>query len=223
MTEWVLGVESSCDDTGLGLLSEDGELVHVRDQQSHTQTGGVVPQIAAANHLERISPLFDSLLDKAGAKASDLVALGVTEGPGLAGSLAVGVSWTLGLGEALGLPVWGVHHLEAHTHTLLTGGEEAPKEYPLLVLLVSGGHTSLLHWDGTSTPQSVLATLDDAAGEAIDKVARHLGLGGPLGPPREAGAEEVGVASWRERWQVAVVPLLWTRRLMGVRRECGEG
>lgn len=185
----VLGVESSCDDTGLGLARGGRLLAHaVAGQPAHEETRGVVPQVAAACHLEALDGLLDRLLAEARVTPGDLAAVGVTCGPGLIGSLAVGASWALGLATGLGVPVVGVNHLEAHVNALLVCSP--PPRFPVLVLLASGGHTSLLAWDGDSAPTTLCATRDDAAGEALDKVARALGLGFPGGARLEALARD---------------------------------
>lgn len=186
----VLGVETSCDDTGLGLARGRSLLRHlVVGQPQHAATEGVVPQVAAAAHLEALDPLFDRLLAEEGVTRSDVEAIGVTAGPGLAGCLAVGASWALGLGAALDVPVVAVHHLEAHLHSLWAA-EPQPEDFPVLALLASGGHTALLGWDGKSRPSELARTRDDAAGEALDKVARLLDLGFPGGAALEALAAE---------------------------------
>ncbi|MCH7493887.1 tRNA (adenosine(37)-N6)-threonylcarbamoyltransferase complex transferase subunit TsaD [bacterium] len=180
----VLGVETSCDDTGLGLVMAGRLLCHkVRGQPAHEATLGVVPQVAAACHLEALDSLLAELLEEAKVALGDLAGVGVTTGPGLIGCLAVGSSWALGLATGLGVPTVGVNHLEAHVNALRVCSP--PPEFPLLVLLASGGHTALIAWDGEGPPRTLCTTRDDAAGEALDKVARVLGLGFPGGAKLE--------------------------------------
>jgi N6-L-threonylcarbamoyladenine synthase len=178
----ILGLETSCDETSAAVLQgEDRLLGHViLSQDVHRIWGGVVPELAARAHLSVVDEVVDTALREAGVALSDLDAIGVTAGPGLIGALLVGVSWARGTGWALGRPVIGVHHMEAH---LFAPALESPEARPPFVaLLVSGGHTLLLHVEAWGRYRLLGETRDDAAGEAFDKVARLLGLPYPGGP-----------------------------------------
>ena len=188
----VLGIETSCDETGVGLV-RDGELLAdalASSVDEHARYGGVVPEIAARAHLEAIVPTIERALAAAGAKPDDLDAVAVTAGPGLAGALLVGVAAAKAYALALGVPLYGVHHLAAHVavDTL----EHGPLSAPSIALLVSGGHSSLLLVNDLATAPvvSLGATVDDAAGEAYDKVARLLGMPFPGGPPIDKAARD---------------------------------
>ena len=179
----VLGIETSCDETGVGLVVGRTLLADAlaSSVQEHARFGGVVPEVASRAHLEAILPTLDRALAEAGVRLSDVDAVAVTSGPGLAGALVVGVSAAKALALGLGVPVYCVNHLAAHVavDTL----EHGPLPEPAVALLVSGGHSSLLRVDDVTAEVAVLgATLDDAAGEAFDKVARLLGLPFPGGP-----------------------------------------
>lgn len=179
----VLGVESSCDETGLALYDTDrGLLAHALHSQvaMHEEYGGVVPELASRDHIRRALPLLEQVLDKAGMEKSSIDAVAYTQGPGLAGALLVGSSVACSLALALGKPVLGVHHLEGHLLSPLLASE--PPEFPFIALLVSGGHTQLMRVDGVGRYTLLGETLDDAAGEAFDKSAKLLGLGYPGGP-----------------------------------------
>ena len=179
----VLGIESSCDETGIALYdSTRGLLAHALHSQvaMHAEYGGVVPELASRDHIRRVLPLTRTVLAQAGCTLHDLDGIAYTQGPGLAGALLVGASVAAGLGAALGVPLVGVHHLEGH---LLSPRLADPKpEFPFIALLVSGGHTQLMRVDGIGHYQLLGETLDDAAGEAFDKTAKLLGLGYPGGP-----------------------------------------
>lgn len=179
----VLGIESSCDETGLALYdSERGLLAHALHSQitMHADYGGVVPELASRDHIRRVIPLARKVLQQSGRSRQEISAIAYTQGPGLAGALLVGASIASGLGLALGLPVMGIHHLEGH---LLSPLLATPKpEFPFIALLVSGGHTQLMRVDGVGRYQLLGETLDDAAGEAFDKTAQLLGLAYPGGP-----------------------------------------
>ena len=179
----VLGIESSCDETGIALYdTERGLLGHALHSQvaMHAEYGGVVPELASRDHIRRALPLTRRVLELAGCGLGEIDGIAYTQGPGLAGALLVGASIASGLGVALGLPVVGVHHLEGH---LLSPLLADPKpEFPFIALLVSGGHTQLMRVDGVGRYQLLGETLDDAAGEAFDKTAQLLGLGYPGGP-----------------------------------------
>jgi N6-L-threonylcarbamoyladenine synthase len=179
----VLGVESSCDETGLALYdTERGLLAHALHSQvaMHEEYGGVVPELASRDHIRRALPLLEQVLANAGIAKSGIDAIAYTQGPGLAGALLVGSSVACSLALALGKPVLGVHHLEGHLLSPLLASE--PPEFPFIALLVSGGHTQLMRVDGVGRYTLLGETLDDAAGEAFDKSAKLLGLGYPGGP-----------------------------------------
>lgn len=179
----VLGVESSCDETGLALYDTDrGLLSHALYSQvaMHEQYGGVVPELASRDHIRRAIPLLDEALTRAGISLPQIDAIAYTQGPGLAGALLVGSSVACSLGLAIDKPVLGIHHLEGHLLSPLLASE--PPEFPFIALLVSGGHTQLMRVDGVGQYTLLGETLDDAAGEAFDKSAKLLGLGYPGGP-----------------------------------------
>ncbi|KAF1042509.1 MAG: tRNA N6-adenosine threonylcarbamoyltransferase [Herbaspirillum frisingense] len=179
----VLGVESSCDETGLALYdTERGLLAHALHSQfaMHQEYGGVVPELASRDHIRRAIPLLKQTLADAGTAAQDIDAIAYTQGPGLAGALLVGASVACGLGLALDKPVLGIHHLEGHLLSPLLASK--PPRFPFIALLVSGGHTQLMRVDGVGRYELLGETLDDAAGEAFDKSAKLLGLGYPGGP-----------------------------------------
>ena len=179
----VLGVESSCDETGLALYdTERGLLAHALHSQiaMHQEYGGVVPELASRDHIRRTLPLLHEVIAKAAIQKHDIDAIAYTQGPGLAGALLVGASFACGLGVALDKPILGVHHLEGHLLSPLLASQ--PPEFPFIALLVSGGHTQLMRVDGVGQYQLLGETLDDAAGEAFDKSAKLLGLAYPGGP-----------------------------------------
>lgn len=178
-----LGIESSCDETGIALYdTEQGLLAHALHSQvdMHAEYGGVVPELASRDHIRRALPLIRRVLHDAGCQLTDVDGIAYTQGPGLAGALLVGASIANSLGVALGLPVVGVHHLEGHLLSPLLA--EPRPEFPFLALLVSGGHTQIMRVDGMGRYAMLGETLDDAAGEAFDKTAQLLGLGYPGGP-----------------------------------------
>ena len=179
----VLGIETSCDETGVALYDgRRGLLGHVLHSQArmHADYGGVVPELASRDHVRRLLPLTTRLLNETGCPIAELTAVAYTEGPGLAGALLVGAATAHGLGYALGIPAVGVHHLEAHLLSPLLS-RPAP-DFPFVALLVSGGHTQLMRVEGVGDYELLGETLDDAAGEAFDKTAKLLGLGYPGGP-----------------------------------------
>ncbi|MBB5116266.1 tRNA (adenosine(37)-N6)-threonylcarbamoyltransferase complex transferase subunit TsaD [Micromonospora echinospora] len=187
----VLGIETSCDETGVGIVRGHTLLADAlaSSVEEHARFGGVVPEVASRAHLEAIVPTMDRALREAGVTIADIDAIAVTAGPGLAGALLVGVAAAKGYAVAAEKPVYGVNHLAAHVavDTL----EHGPLPEPAIALLVSGGHSSLLRVDDLARDVVPLgATIDDAAGEAFDKVARLLGLPFPGGPyiDREARA-----------------------------------
>lgn len=179
----VLGIETSCDETGIGIVRGNTLLADVvaSSVPEHARYGGVVPEIASRAHLEAMLPSLQRACDEAGVGLSDFDALAVTAGPGLVGALLVGVSAAQGLALGLDAPLYGVNHLAAHVAVDRLAHGPAPQ--PMVALLVSGGHTSLLLVDDVTADITPLgATLDDAAGEAFDKVARMLDLPFPGGP-----------------------------------------
>ncbi|HEY3074636.1 MAG TPA: tRNA (adenosine(37)-N6)-threonylcarbamoyltransferase complex transferase subunit TsaD [Burkholderiales bacterium] len=187
----VLGIETSCDETGVALYdgAEGRLLAHVVHSQvaMHEAYGGVVPELASRDHIQRLVPLTRRVLGEAGRSTRDLKGIGYTEGPGLAGALLVGASFAHALGEALAIPVLGIHHLEGHLLSPLLCARRP--EFPFVALLVSGGHTQLMRVDGVGRYRLLGETQDDAAGEAFDKTAKLLGLGYPGGPALSALAE----------------------------------
>jgi N6-L-threonylcarbamoyladenine synthase len=179
----ILGIETSCDETGIALLdSETGLLAQALHSQvmMHQEYGGVVPELASRDHIRRVLPLLDQVLADAKRAGHEIDAIAVTAGPGLAGALLVGTSIAHALGYALRRPVVPVHHLEGHLLSPLLA-RPAP-EFPFMALLVSGGHTQLMRVDGWGQYDLLGETVDDAAGEAFDKTAQLLGLGYPGGP-----------------------------------------
>lgn len=179
----ILGIETSCDETGVALLDRrHGLLAQGLHSQidMHRAYGGVVPELASRDHIRRVLPLIDQVLAAAGKSRVDVDAIAVTEGPGLAGALLVGNSVAHAIGFALGKPVVGVHHLEGHLLSPLLA--DPRPEFPFVALLVSGGHTQLLRVGGLGDYELLGETLDDAAGEAFDKTAQLLGLPYPGGP-----------------------------------------
>jgi len=179
----ILGIETSCDETGIALYdSHQGLLAHRLHSQIalHAAYGGVVPELASRDHIQRIIPLLEATLDESKRSLKQIDAIAVTEGPGLGGALMVGTSVAAGLGLALQRPVIGIHHLEGH---LLSPLLTTPRPvFPFVALLVSGGHTQLMLVKGIGDYRLLGETVDDAAGEAFDKTASLLGLSYPGGP-----------------------------------------
>jgi N6-L-threonylcarbamoyladenine synthase len=179
----VLGIETSCDETAVGIVEDRFTLranVIASQVELHAPYGGVVPEVAARAHLEALLPTVEQALVEAGIGLSDVDAIAVTSGPGLIGALLVGVSGAKGLALAHDLPLLGVNHLRAHVEAAqLEHGELEP---PLAALVVSGGHTSIVAMDADGVFRQLGSTIDDAAGEAFDKIARFIGLGYPGGP-----------------------------------------
>ncbi len=179
----VLGIETSCDETGVAVYdSADGIVAEALYSQIeiHERFGGVVPELASRDHAARLAPMIGNVVAEAGITLRDLDAVAYTAGPGLIGALMVGGSLAASLGYALGIPVIPVHHMEAHLLAAML--EPGPPAFPFLALLVSGGHTQLVAVSGLGDYELLGATLDDAAGEAFDKVARLLELPYPGGP-----------------------------------------
>ncbi|HET8766345.1 MAG TPA: tRNA (adenosine(37)-N6)-threonylcarbamoyltransferase complex transferase subunit TsaD [Pedococcus sp.] len=187
----VLGIETSCDETGVGIVRGETLLVDAiaSSVDEHARFGGVVPEVASRAHLEAMIPTIERATRDAGIRLADLDAVAVTSGPGLAGALMVGVAAAKSLAVALGKPLYGVNHLASHVAVDIV--EHGPLPEPTLAMLVSGGHSSLLLVpDVTSEITSLGSTIDDAAGEAFDKVARVLGLPFPGGPYIDRAARE---------------------------------
>jgi N6-L-threonylcarbamoyladenine synthase len=187
----VLGIETSCDETGVGIVRGEELLADAvaSSVEEHARFGGVVPEVASRAHLEAMSPTIERACETAGVQLGDVDAIAVTCGPGLVGALLVGVASAKALALALGKPLYGVNHLAAHVAVDIL--EHGPLPEPAAALLVSGGHSSLLLVpDVTADIQPLGATIDDAAGEAFDKVARLLGLPFPGGPYIDRAARE---------------------------------
>jgi N6-L-threonylcarbamoyladenine synthase len=179
----IIGFESSCDETGVALVStEGGLLAHALHSQiaMHEEYGGVVPELASRDHIRRVLPLTREVMDKAGLRLDDIDAVAYTAGPGLAGALLVGASVAQSLAWARDIPAIPIHHLEGHLLSPLMATPRPP--FPFLALLVSGGHTQIMRVDGVGAYQLLGETQDDAAGEAFDKSAKLMGLGYPGGP-----------------------------------------
>ncbi|GLK90948.1 tRNA (adenosine(37)-N6)-threonylcarbamoyltransferase complex transferase subunit TsaD [Pseudomonas turukhanskensis] len=179
----VLGLETSCDETGVALYdSERGLLGDALFSQIdlHKAYGGVVPELASRDHVKRMLPLIREVLEQSGCATSDINAIAYTAGPGLVGALLVGAACAQALAFAWDIPALGVHHMEGHLLAPML--EETPPEFPFVALLVSGGHTQLVRVDGIGQYQLLGESLDDAAGEAFDKTAKLIGLGYPGGP-----------------------------------------
>jgi N6-L-threonylcarbamoyladenine synthase len=177
----ILGVESSCDETGVALVEVQGDkspmlladALHSKIVM-HQPFGGVVPELASRDHIRRVLPLTTSVLADAGKQLSDVDVVAFTQGPGLAGALLVGAGAACALGAALDVPVLGVHHLEGHLLSPFLSAD--PPEFPFIALLVSGGHTQLMRVAAVGDYEILGETIDDAAGEAFDKSAKLLGL-----------------------------------------------
>ncbi len=183
----VLGIESSCDETGVALVEVHGSGVPVLAAHAlhsqiamHQAYGGVVPELASRDHIRRVLPLTETVLAEAHCSLADIDVVAYTRGPGLAGALLVGAGVACALGAALGKPVLGVHHLEGHLLSPFLSVD--PPEFPFVALLVSGGHTQLMRVDGVGRYELLGETIDDAAGEAFDKSAKLMGLPYPGGP-----------------------------------------
>ncbi len=187
----VLGIETSCDETGVGIVHGTELLVDAvaSSVEEHARFGGVVPEVASRAHLEAMVPTIERACREAGVALTDLDGIAVTAGPGLAGPLMVGVASAKALAVALGLPIYGVNHLASHVAVDIV--EHGPLPEPTMAMLVSGGHSSLLLVpDVTHDIRSLGSTIDDAAGEAFDKVARVLGLPFPGGPHIDRAASD---------------------------------
>ena len=198
----VLGIESSCDETGVALVEAAGHGVPaLRAHALHSQVdmhqayGGVVPELASRDHIRRVLPLASQVLQESGASLPDVDVVAYTRGPGLAGALLVGAGVACALAAALGKPVLGVHHLEGHLLSPFLSRD--PPQVPFIALLVSGGHTQLMQVDGVGRYTLLGETIDDAAGEAFDKSAKLLGLGYPGGPALSRLAEQGDAAGFK--------------------------
>jgi N6-L-threonylcarbamoyladenine synthase len=183
----ILGIESSCDETGVALVHAEAVgpprlLAHVLHSQAemHEAFGGVVPELASRDHIRRVVPLARQVMQQAGCVLAELDVVAYTRGPGLAGALLVGAGVAASLAAALGKPLVGVHHLEGHLLSPFLSAD--PPSFPFVALLVSGGHTQLMRAQGVGEYELLGETIDDAAGEAFDKSAKLLGLGYPGGP-----------------------------------------
>ncbi|MGO1255582.1 MAG: tRNA (adenosine(37)-N6)-threonylcarbamoyltransferase complex transferase subunit TsaD [Microbacterium gubbeenense] len=189
----VLGIETSCDETGIGIVRGRTLISNTiaSSMDEHARFGGVVPEVAARAHLDALQPAIEQAVAEAGIALSDLDAIAVTSGPGLSGALMVGVGAAKALAISLGTPLYAVNHLVGHIAADIVTPDSEPLEYPTIALLVSGGHTSLLHVRDLTTDVELLGeTIDDAAGEAFDKVARILGLPYPGGPQIDRAAAD---------------------------------
>ena len=198
----ILGIESSCDETGVALVETTGAVVprllaHALHSQieMHQAYGGVVPELASRDHIRRVLPLTRAVLQDAGKSLADIDVVAYTRGPGLAGALLVGSGVACALAAALGKPVLGVHHLEGHLLSPFLS--EDPPEFPFIALLVSGGHTQLMRVDGVGRYALLGETIDDAAGEAFDKSAKLMGLPYPGGPGLSRLAEQGNPAAYK--------------------------
>ena len=187
----VLGIETSCDETAAAVV-DDGLVVrsNVVSSQTdlHERFGGIVPELASRAHVERINPLIDEALSRAETQWREVDAVAVTVGPGLVGALLVGIATAKAVSLARGIPLLGVNHLEGHLYANVL--EHGPLEFPFVAFIVSGGHTMLVHAPQEHRYELLGQTLDDAAGEAYDKIARFLGLGFPGGPEIDRVARE---------------------------------
>jgi N6-L-threonylcarbamoyladenine synthase len=190
----VLGIETSCDETGIALYDSDiGLLADVLHSQVdlHADYGGVVPELASRDHVRKMVPLLRRALDEAGRTLADLDGIAYTAGPGLVGALMVGAGFGQTLAWSLDIPAIGVHHMEGHLLAPLMG-DPGSVAFPFVALLVSGGHTQLVEVDGIGAYRLLGESLDDAAGEAFDKAAKMLELGYPGGPHLARGGGHRG-------------------------------
>lgn len=196
---YILGIETSCDETAAAVVM-DGKTIASNVVASqidiHAKYGGVFPEMASRAHVEAISAVVDQAMGDAGILYESLDAIAVTRGPGLVGSLLVGINYAKGLALATGKPLLGINHLEGHVYSLWLTQPYKPVEFPVLVLIVSGGHTELLLMTGHGQYERLGGTLDDAAGEAFDKVGRMVGLPFPGGPNIERAAQVGNAAAF---------------------------
>ena len=196
--KYILGLETSCDETSVSVLLEGGEIVcNLISSQTeiHRPYGGVVPELASRQHLEAVHPMLERALEESGLSLSEIDGVAVTCGPGLIGAVVVGVAVAKSLAAALEVPLIGVNHLEGHLYSTFL--EYPDLQYPVLSLLVSGGHTMLVLMEKPGSYVLLGSTRDDAAGEAFDKVAKLLGLGFPGGPAVEIGARSGSPGEFR--------------------------
>src|SRR5687768_8183228 len=187
----VLGIESSCDETAAAIVRDGREMISsvISSQiETHQRFGGVVPELASREHLDRIVSVVEEAFSRASIRQEEIDGIAVTVGPGLVGSLLVGLSYAKGMAYALDKPLVGVNHIEGHVYSVVF--DNPPVEYPAMALIVSGGHTNLFLVPEPSKYKVLARTRDDAAGEAFDKVAKMLGLGYPGGPVIERLARE---------------------------------
>jgi N6-L-threonylcarbamoyladenine synthase len=198
----ILGIESSCDETGVALVETRGDTVPrlladalYSQVEMHQAYGGVVPELASRDHIRRVLPLTQNVIDDSSRALADIDVVAFTRGPGLAGALLVGAGVACALGAALGKPVLGVHHLEGHLLSPFLSAD--PPQFPFVALLVSGGHTQLMRVDGVGRYEMLGETIDDAAGEAFDKSAKLMGLGYPGGPALARLAERGDGATFK--------------------------
>ena len=196
----VLGIETSCDDTAAAVVRDGRDIrsnVVSSQLDLHAQFGGVFPEVASRAHAESISAVVSRALAEAGIGYDQLDAIAVTQGPGLIGSLLVGINFAKGLSLATGKPLLGVNHLEGHVYSLALEPKSAEFDFPVIVLIVSGGHSELVLMTGHGEYRRLGGTIDDAAGEAFDKVGRLLGLPFPGGPAIERAAQHGDAAAHR--------------------------
>src|SRR3989440_12669458 len=187
----VLGIETSCDETAAAIVRDGRKMVSsvIASQiKTHEKFGGVVPELASREHLDKIVPIVEEALSRANVIKEEIDGIAVTQGPGLVGSLLVGLSYAKAMAYALQKPLVGVNHIEGHIYSVVF--ENPPIEYPAFALIVSGGHTNLFLVPEAGKYKVLARTRDDAAGEAFDKVAKMLGLGYPGGPIIERLARE---------------------------------
>jgi N6-L-threonylcarbamoyladenine synthase len=193
----VLGIETSCDETGVAVV-EDGRILSnllASQIDLHEKFGGVVPEVASRAHVEALNPIVEEALEQAGSRFEGLDGVAVTVGPGLVGALLVGIAGAKAIAFAQGIPLIGVNHLEGHVYANFL--EHGPPEPPYVCLIVSGGHTMLVHMPQEHRYRVLGQTVDDAAGEAFDKIARFIGLGFPGGPALDKLARDGDPASIR--------------------------
>jgi len=187
----VLGIESSCDESAVALVRHDRRILAERiasQDDTHAPWGGIVPELAARAHADRLAPMLDAMLTEAGVRLAEVDAIAATAGPGLIGGVMVGLVTGQALAFATGKPLWAINHLEGHA--LSPRLVDPDLAFPYLLLLVSGGHCQLIAVEGVGRYRRLATTIDDAAGEAFDKVAKMLGLGFPGGPAVERAATQ---------------------------------
>jgi N6-L-threonylcarbamoyladenine synthase len=199
-----LGIETSCDETSIALLRDNQILAnYIYSQVEHSIYGGVVPEIASRAHLEKVDRLADAVFKETNLSISDVDLIAVTDSPGLAGALLVGISFAAGLNKGWQIPITGVNHLEGHIFSALL--EHPDVEYPFLALVVSGGHTALYNVKGVGDYEQLAQTVDDAAGEAFDKVGKMLGFPYPAGRAIEEESQKFQDANQDIQFPIAKV------------------